>query len=200
MQKFNDYDNAKKEAQSQGGGPKLPAGAYVCKIEAVKYETTDYGDRIALRFDIAEGEQKDFFKKQYEANTSEDKKWKGRVNVFVPKDDGSDKDKITKKAFASWTDSFEKSNAGYVWDWDENKWKGKFVGIVFGETGTRIENRDIIYVEPRFPIEVERVRNGSAPEAKFKARDGYKGNGSAAPVDANGFMNIPEGTEDEVPF
>lgn len=200
MKQFNGYDEAKKEAQASGG-MKLPAGAYICKVEGVKYESTEYGDRIAIRFDIAEGDFKDFFKNQYEANTSEDKKWKGRINVFVPKDDGSEGDAITKKTFANWTDAFEKSNKGYTWDWDENKWKGKKIGIVFGQTGTVIDNKEIVYTEPRFAIDVERVKKGDAPVAKFKAKNGYTGNASAnQPADANGFVKIPDGAEEEIPF
>lgn len=36
MKRFNGYDDAKKQAESVGA-PKLPEGAYVCKILAVKY-------------------------------------------------------------------------------------------------------------------------------------------------------------------
>lgn len=199
MKSFNDYDKAKKEAQASAM-TKLPAGAYVCKIKDVRYETNDKGDRIVLAFDIAEGEYKDFFQKQFEANTSEDKKWKGKANIFVPKDDGSDKDAITKKSFASWTDSFEKSNNGYKWDWDENKWKNKLVGIVFGETGTNIEGKDIVYTEARFAVAADVVRSGKAPSAKFKARDGYKGTASASKPADDEFMTIPAGQAEELPF
>ena len=131
MKSFNGYDDAKKAAQVSALA-KLPVGAYVCKVKEVRYESLDWGDKIVLAFDIHEGEYKDFFAKQFEANTSEDKKWKGKVNIFVPKDDGSEKDGYTKRSFAGWTDSFEKSNKGYSWDWDEKKWKNKLVGIVFG--------------------------------------------------------------------
>ena len=199
MKSFNDYDKAKKEAQASAM-TKFPAGAYVCKIKDVRYDTTDYGDRIVLAFDIAEGEYKDFFQKQFEANTSEDKKWKGKTNIFVPKDDGSEKDAYTKKSFASWTDSFEKSNNGYKWDWDENKWKNKLVGIVFGETGTNIEGKDIVYTEARFAVAADVVRSGKAPSAKFKARDGYKGTASASKPADDEFMTIPAGQAEELPF
>lgn len=204
MQRFSGYDEAKKQAQNQGGA-KLPAGAYVCKVLAVKYENSTDGmsDRIAVQFDVNEGEQKDFFKKQYEANTSEDKKWKGSVRIYVPTDDGSEKDAWTKRSFASWTDSFEKSNPGYSWDWDESKWKNKIVGIVFGTTGTVISGRNITYTEPRFPVDAETVRSGKAPEARFKAKNGYKESTSGSqnqPVDADGFLQVPEGVEEEIPF
>lgn len=203
MKKFGGYDEAKKQAQA-AGGPKLPAGAYVCKVLAVKYESGEDGnsDRIAVQFDIAEGDQKDFFKKQYEGNTNEDKKWKGSIRLYVPTDDGSKEDAWTKRSFAGWTDSFEKSNPGYSWDWDESKWKNKLVGIVFGTTGTVINGRSVTYTEPRFAVEIAKVRDGSAPEAKFKAKNGYTQSGSApAPKeDADGFLQVPENVEEEIPF
>ena len=195
MKSFNGYDDAKKAAQTTASA-KLPAGGYVCKILGVKYEegTNGNSDKITLQFDISEGEYKDFFTKQYESNTAEDKKFKGRVAVYVPKDDGSEKDSWTKKSFAGWTDAFEKSNPGYVWDWDEKKWKGKLVGIVFGETGTVIEGKDIIYTEARFAVDADKIRNNNYPAAKFKSKNGY---GESAPA---GFVNVPDGVVEDLPF
>ena len=202
MKQFNNYDEAKKSADA-AGSERLPAGAYVCKVKQVRYEQGKDGasDRIVLAFDIAEGDFQDFFNKQFEANTNEDKKWKGRVNIFVPKDDGSEKDAITKKSFAGWCSAFEKSNDGYKWDWDENKWVGKLIGIVFGETGTVIDGKEIVYTEARFAIEAAKVRNGTAPIAKFKEKNGYKGSGSvngSASGDSE-FMKFSGGKE-ELPF
>ena len=200
MKKFKGYTEAKKAAQS-ANGMKLPVGAYVCKILGVRYEEgeNDNSDRIVLQFDITEGEQKDFFKKQYETNQNDDKKWKGIVKVYVPKDDGSEKDEWTKNAFAKWINAVEQSNDGYLWDWDEKKLKGKTLGIVFGETGTVIEGREVKFAEPRFGIAASRVRDGSAPKAKFKAKNGY---GKGAPADDDGFMNVDNITKDieDFPF
>lgn len=206
MKKFGGYDDAKKEAQASGASKRLPAGAYVCKVLGVKYEAGENGnsDRIRVQFDIAEGEFKDFFQKQYEANTNEDKKYKGNATVYVPTDDGSEKDGWTKKSFAGWTSSFEESNPGYAWDWDEKKWKGKLVGIVFGDTGTVIEGKEIVYTEARFAVSAGTVRSDLAPEAKFKAKNGYTGNGNAGgSSSASGesdFMKVPETSLDELPF
>lgn len=197
MKAFSNYDEAKKQAQASGS-EKLPAGAYVCKILGVKFEVGENGnsDRIAIQFDIEEGENKGFFKKQYEASTSDDKKWKGATRIYVPNDNGSEQDSWTKKSFAGWTNAFELSNPGYTWDWDENKWKGLKVGIVFGETGTKINGKDVVYTEARFAIEVEKVRDGSAPAAKFKSKNGYGENSTSS----DGFMTVPSGSEDEIPF
>lgn len=199
MKQFSGYKEAKASASSEA---KLPEGAYVCKILKVEYKATDnpeYSDQIEMMFDIIEGEFKDFFKKQYQSNTSEDKKWKGRVMVYVPKDDGSERDTWTKNTFAKWTDSFEKSNDGYVWDWDEAKWKNKVVGIVFGTTGTVIDGKDVLYTEARFAVPAEQVRSGSAPKAKFKAKNGY-GKPATASTNDGEWMKVPDTADEDLPF
>jgi len=200
MKKFGGYDEASKAARFVGG-ERLPAGAYVCKVMNVKFEegTDGKSDMIKMQYDIIEGDYKDFFRKQYDANTNEDKKWKGSVTIWCPTDDGSEKDGWTKNAFASWTNALEDSNPGYKWDWDESKWKGKILGIHFGETGTVIDGREIVYTEPRRGISVEDVRSGNFKELKFKAKNGYTGNQDTT-TSTNDFVNIPEGAEEEIPF
>lgn len=204
MKKFKDFEAA-QEAAKFTGSERLPIGAYVCDVKNVQYVTGEdgYSDKIEILFDIAEGEKKDFFKKKYDSDESEDKKWKGRKSIYVPKDDGTEKDGWTKNTFAKWVNSFEDSNKGYKWDWKEEKWKGLKVGIVFGETGNVIDGREILYTEPRFAVSIDKVRDGSAPKAKFLSKNGYTGkknSESSATSGSEGWMNIPEGTDEEIPF
>lgn len=201
MKSFSGYDEAKKEAQATASA-KLPVGAYVCKVQDVRLEEFDWGSRLIIAYDVIEGEFKDFFKKQFEENNSEDKKWKGKTAIYVPKDDGSEKDKITKKSFASWMDAFEKSNSGYSWDWDEKKLKNKVIGIVYGETGTVIEGKEVKFTEARFGVDAQLVRDGKAPSAKFKAKNGFGGNGSdgSSSGSSDEFMNVPAGQKEDIPF
>lgn len=198
MKAFNNFEEAKKNAQYTGT-EKLPAGAYVCKILNVQYQNGENGnsDLINVLFDVVEGDQQDFFKKQYDNNTAEDKKWKGRTTIWVPKDDGSEKDEWTKNSFAKWTNSFEASNAGYTWDWDENKWKGLVVGLNFREAGKNIEGKNVVYTEVAFPVEAQLVRDGKVKPAKFKAYNGYDSNPSE--TTNNDWMSVPSGVE-EIPF
>lgn len=205
MKAFDGYDNAKKEAQASGS-KRLPAGGYVVKILGVRYQPGENGnsDMIRLQFDIIEGEFKNFFQDQYEANTSEDKKYKGNATVYVPKDDGSQKDGWTKRSFAGWTSAFEQSNPGYAWDWDEKKWKDKVVGLVFGETGTVIDGKEIVYTEARYAVPAEDIRNNNYKPAKFKAKNGYGeggngGNGGNS-GSGNGWLAVPSGVEEDLPF
>lgn len=198
MKAFNNFEEAKKNAQYTGA-EKLPAGAYVCKILNVQYQNGENGnsDLINVLFDVVEGDQQDFFKKQYDNNTAEDKKWKGRTTIWVPKDDGSEKDEWTKNTFAKWTNSFEASNAGYTWDWYENKWKGLIIGLNFREAGKNIEGKNVVYTEVAFPVEAQLVREGKVKPAKFKAYSGYDSNPSE--TTNNDWMSVPSGVE-EIPF
>jgi hypothetical protein len=116
-------------------------------------------------------------------------------------DDGSERDEWTKNSFAKWVNGFEDSNPGYKWNWKEDKWKGLKIGIVFGETGTVIDGREILYTEPRFACDIKKVKDGSAPKAKFVAKKGYTGNQKSSPdSDDTPFINIPEGSTEDIPF
>lgn len=55
----------------------LPAGGYVAKIVSAKVEDYQWGSVVVVAFDIAEGDFKGFFKKQFDDNPNEDKKWRG---------------------------------------------------------------------------------------------------------------------------
>lgn len=198
MKQFNGYDQA-KEAAKQTAGAKLPPGAYKAKILDVKYEEGKNGnsDRILIQYDITEGEYKDFFQKQYDENTSEDKKWKGKTAIYVPSDDGSEKDGWTKRSFARWTNALEDSNVGYVWDWDEKKWKGLAIGLMYAETWTGIDGKPIKYTEVRYPMAIGEVKeDAKIPDPKVK--ESYKQAISDNSVDD--FVNVPEGTPNECPF
>lgn len=202
MKKIENFETAQKAARYDGGA-KLEPGAYVCKVLSVKFENGKDGnsDRIDIAFDIAEGDNKDFFKNQYDANTDENKKWKGRTSIYCPSGDGSEKDGWTAKNLAKWTNAFEDSNKGYSWDWDESKWKGLSIGIVFGTTGTVIDGKEITYTEARTAISVDNARAGKfwSGYLNLKAKNGYTGN-AASNSDSNGFLAVADDSEEEIPF
>lgn len=200
MKKFNDYETT----QSYSNSEKLPVGGYVLKIANVRYEEGQNGasDRIQLMFDIAEGEQKDFFRKQYESQTSEDKKWKGTVAIYVPTDDGSEKDGWTKKSFKTIMENFEASNPGYTWNWDENSLKGKLIGGIFVDTYSVIDGKEVKFVSlvAKNLRTADYIRSGNykMPEAIYK--NGATGNVSNSNNTSNSFVNIPNGLKEEIPF
>lgn len=200
MKKFGGFEDAQKSARYSGSA-KLPEGAYIAKIMNVKYVEGENGnsDRIDIQFDIAEGDYKGFFKKQYEENTQEDKKWKGKTSIYVPSDDGSERDGWTKNTFAKWTNALEDSNTKYKWDWDESKWKGLQIGLMFALKGNVIEGKEVTYTEVRYPLSVEDAKKPDIKIPAIKKRNGYTGNSVPVPTD-NSFVNVPDDTEEEIPF
>lgn len=198
MKQFNGYDAAKDRANYEGGSS-LPVGAYVCKILDVK--TADDDSYIDIRYDITEGDYKGFFTAQYENNTAEDKKYKGRTRIWTPRDDGSERDEWTKNSFAKWTIALEESNKGYTWDWEEKKWKNKMIGLVYGQTGTVINGKEYVYTECHYPISVEKARKNEYREPKLRKKNGYTGTAAASTSgNMDDFVEPPKGSAEEIPF
>lgn len=198
MKQLNGYANA----QVITGSERLPVGGYVLKILDVKFEDNSskgYNDKIILSFDIAEGDQKDFFAKQYKAQTGEDKKWKGTYRITVPADDGSEDDKWKQNRFKTIISLFEEANNGFHWDWDEQKLKGKVVGALFNDKEYDYNGRHGFFTNCHSLIAVSRIREGKfeVPEPTLL----NNGTNSASSVNAGtGFMNIPDGIDEELPF
>lgn len=195
MKEFSGYKEAATAAKNTGA-KKLPKGAYAAKILGVKLEEEKY--LLTVQFDLTDGEFKDWFQKQFEANTDENKKYKGTVKIWLPKEDGTEKDQWTKNTFARWTNALEESNSGYHWDWDEKKWKGKKIGLVFGETGTIISGKKVVYTEVHYPVAVGEIKDIKPESIKFKSKNGY----DTTPEKADGsadFMAV-EGDMAELPF
>ena len=117
--------------QAFSNRPKLPVGAYVCKVKQAVVQSTDYGDQLCVLFDIVDGEYAGYYESDFTSRQQQDKKWKGILRQFLPKDDGSEKDEWTKSSFKGFTTAFETSNRGYQWDWDEKSLVGKEVGIIY---------------------------------------------------------------------
>lgn len=201
MKKIENFETAQKAARYEGG-QRLEPGAYEAKILDVKYINGENGnsDRIELAFDITEGDFIDHFRKLYESSTDENKKWKGKTTLYVPKGDGTEKDGWTAKTLARWTNAFEDSNEGYSWDWDESKWKGLKVGLIFGAVGNVIDGKEVTYTECRFPASIQKVKDGTCKIPDFKAKNGYTGNQTTASTDSNGFLTVSDSEEEEIPF
>lgn len=181
----------------------LPLGAYVCKVKQARVQDNSYGSQLAILFDISEGEHAGFYNQEYAANTMEGKKWKGVLRVWLPKDDGSDKDEITKRVLKGMVSAFEASNLGYRWDWNENSLAGKTIGIMYrNEEWKNREGKCIWSVNPFKAISADTVREGSYTLPKDKPLNG-KASGNATVPPANvpaGFAGYTEVDTEELPW
>lgn len=146
----------------------LPLDAYVCKIIKATVQGSEYGEQLCIGFDIAEGAYAGFYKKEFAANTMENKKYKGVLRIWLPKHDGSEKDEWAKSILKGLVSSVEKSNPGYKWNWDESSLVGRFIGILFRNEEWDYNNKTGWSVRPFRAISVDSVREGDYTLPKDK--------------------------------
>lgn len=185
--------------------PKLPLGAYVCKIKQASVLDSGFGDQLCILFDIAEGDYNGYFTRDYAENTNANKKWRGILRVWLPKDDGSDKDELTKRTLKGAITAIEKSNPGYLWNWDETSLAGKLIGVVFRNEEWEYEGKTGWSVRPFRAISADTVRAGefTLPKdkpLKNKTASGYADTtyGSYAPAVSN--FSMLDDDDSELPF
>ena len=105
----------------------LPIGAYECIIrsaEVYKNPTTEK-ESFRVQVDIATGEYKGYFQKEFDNNTSSTKTWDNNATRYL----AFQGDNIAY--FKGFITCVENSNTGYKWDWNEEKLKGKKICGVF---------------------------------------------------------------------
>lgn len=163
MKAFNGLEIKKSVSANE----QLPAGGYVAKILNAKVEEYSWGEKLVISFDIAEGEYKDFFRKQYNENTREDKKWKGNFRLTVP-NEGNQYFDSQKRTFGNAIWAVEESNPGYHWDWNESALKGKMVGVLFRDREWEIDGKTGMTTEACTFVSVEDVRTNNFKMPKPK--------------------------------
>ena len=184
--------------------PKLPLGAYVCKIKMAKVQANSFGDQLAVLFDIAAGEYTGFYQKDFDGNQNEDKKWRGVLRLWLPNDDGSDKDEMTKSVLKGFVTAVEKSNPGYQWDWNEATLPGKQIGILFRNEEWEYQGKQGWAVRPFRAISTDSVRNGdyTLPKDKPLANNSSQNMGDAndSAFIGNAGTGFEVVTDDPLPF
>ena len=179
----------------------LPKGAYVIKILSAKTTQSSWGeDQIAIVFDIAEGEYKDFYKGQFDRNTSEDKKWPIDAIFYltIPHDGCAD---YVVTNYESFFADLEDSNNGFVFSGDEKTLKGKLIGAKMHIRQTEYNGKVYDHTRMKWSCVADDVRKGKAgrlPNDKLVDTSGASGNGSSADSYASGGFSNSD--DDEIPF
>lgn len=190
MEKPQGYD----EAQAYTGEREtLEPGGYICKIIGAKEEITKTGSKqLIVAFDIVEGERAGFYKRRHSSLIIKDAtaKWPGVYRQFT---EGK-----STSFYKGFNTSIEKSNPGYVWNWDEKTLAGKLFGGVFG----REEYWNTAVGDYRFTVKcvsvrsVDTIRSGEFEIPKDKLADRTQSAGGATP----GGVQSSYLTDEELPF
>jgi hypothetical protein len=184
-----------KPEQPKGGRETLPAGGYVCQILSAKVEEADWGDTLVIAHDVCEGEFEGIFKRDFENNTFENKKWRGTFRLRLPKDDGSEYDVSKKRSLSNFMWALEESNPGFEWgDWStiEKRLKGKKVGIVYRNKEWEYNGKTGWTTEAAGSDSVENIRAGKF----YKFKDKFL---PQKPVEAPTFEELDD-SESDLPF
>lgn len=185
-----------------GESQQLPKGKYVCVIKQVAVQESRNGnDQFVILYDIAEGEQKGFFQKLFDADKTQNPsgaKWRG---VFKQNMEGKG-----LSWFKGIITSIERSNA-FVFPWDkdgnEKTLVGKKFGGIFRRRQYEADNGNRPVVTELFRIRsLDGLEEAEVPEDELLPQDGRTSTNTNVSVpDSDGFMNIPEGADDEgIPF
>ena len=176
----------------------LPKGAYVIKLLSVKEEESSNKNSryLKMAFDIAEGEYKDFYKKVFDNNTKEDKKWPNDAVLYITSPADNSEQWIIDN-FNKFMTAVEDSNKDYHWNWDENTLKNKLVGAKFCIEQSEFDGKVYDHTKAKWFIAAQKVRDGKygkLPNDKLiKSTTSTK---SDSPAN-EGFKPV---TDEEIPF
>lgn len=198
------YDKSKRKKTFE----MLPKGAYVIKIMNAVEETnkSGRGSHLEISFDIAEGEYKDFYLRQYNNNSAEDKKWpRDAVYYLTVPSDGCE-----AYIWDNWNTFFadlEDSNNGFVFGGgDPRQLRGKVIGGKFRLEQNEWNGTIYDHIRMQWTCVADDVRNGKAgkmPKDKLITAPSpapIAGTGILPEAAENDWMNIPDGIEDNLPF
>ena len=198
MVKPNGYD----EAQATGEYTPVELGGHYCVIKQVSERKSSTGkDMVVVLFDFCKPDkQEGYFMESYKNDTRDDKKWPFAGSKYIMVNDYQDPQK-TSSQFKTFCTCVEKSN-NYTIQWGGDNWaqqfKGKKIGAVYGEEENEYDGRTFMRATMKWFCNIDAVKDAKVPEPKYlKTRQ-------TAPVPAQAsnddFMNLPEGTEEEIPF
>lgn len=128
MEKPKNWDNV-EASKEFGDYESLKLGGHEVIIKkAYEYTGMTSGNTsLKIEVDIAgNDEQKGFYQKQYDNNTSKDKKWSNGAIKYV----SLKEDEKCVAMFKGFITTLENSNKNFKWDFDESKLVGlKLVGV-----------------------------------------------------------------------
>lgn len=153
---------------------KLPAGGYEAKIlKATVTPNRDGSESLIIMLDITSGEYAGFFKRDFDTNPYENKRWRGVYRQRLPENDNSK----STAYFKAMTEAVEKSNKGYKWDWNENSLKGKAVGMLVRDKEYDFDGKHGFAAEIFALTDVKTIREGNfkTPEPKYLQHESFQG-------------------------
>lgn len=191
MKKPEGYD----ETQTGNFTP-VNLGGHTAVIKRVQETTSKNGRpmlQIALDFD-SKDEQPGYFRQMFDDDNRADKKWPFQGTQYILTEDQNGK---CSRSFKSFITSTEESNgAECQWGTSFESWfKNKKIGVVYGEVEEEYQGEIKTRRRIRYFCNYDKAKAADIPAKKI-----FQGVRPAQPAQTDDFMNIPDVTEEEIPF
>lgn len=199
MKKPNNFENT----QVQGEFAPIELGGHILVIkEVVEMKSKGGKDMIKVSFDFARGDkQPGHFEKMFKDDIRPEKKWPNQATQYILTEDNEGN---CSRAFKTFITCVEHSNNTEV-QWGDNfeqQFKNKVIGGVFGLQMDYYDEREIEKRVLRWFTSTDKVKDAQVPS--ISETQAYKNHINGYHPDAtpagDGFMNIPDGIDEELPF
>lgn len=205
MVKPNGYD----EAQTMGRQKEeIALGGHHLIIKQVN-ETVSSTNKpmIVVLFDFDQTDkQAGLLMKEFKDDDRADKKWPHRGTQYITVNDYQDPSK-TSRSYKTFCTCFEQSNGVKInWVEDSAAWaaqfKNKKIGGAFGVVHSVYQGKEIERTELRWFISDDKVSTCQVPMDKLLNENQKKqlATSDTQETDNNGFINIPDNVDTELPF
>lgn len=196
MNKPNGYE----ETQAQGSFTPVELGGHYLVIKNVEEKKASNGrDMIVVYFDFAqEDAQAGYFAESFKNDIRPDKKWSNQATKYILVDDEEGK---CSKDFKTFCTCVEHSNNGFKTLWGDNfcaQFKNKKIGGVFGEQMDYYNGEEKKKRVLRWFVSTDRVKDAEVPAISMT--NAYKNRPTSNVPSGDGFMNVPDGIDEELPF
>lgn len=202
MKKPNNYEKTK----AQGEYIPVELGGHKMIVKQVSEKLNKKGKpMIVVLFDFAQDDvQSGYFSQQFADDIRPGKKWPNQATQYINVEDEKGN---TSRGFKTFCTCVENSNKGFsCWKSDDTfNFQGiinKRIGGVFGPQMDYYDGREIEKRVLRWFISMDKVADARIPE--LSESPAYKNHKSGYPTGSvpagDGFMNIPDGIDEELPF
>lgn len=170
-------------------------GGHTCEIKQVKETTSSTGKpMVMVYFDFDQkDDQPGYFAEQFRSDIRPDKKWPYAGTKWILTEDADGK---CSRNFKKFINAVEKSN-GMTVSWGkgfEAQFKGKRIGAVFGEVESEYNGKVSKKHEPRWWCEYDKAAAAEIPAPQLLDSKPANNGGVAD------FINVPAGTDEDLPF
>lgn len=200
MQKPRNYE----ETQAQGEFTPVDLGGHQMVIKQVTETKSKTGkDMIVVLFDFDQSDkQPEYFMKQFRDDIRPEKKWPNQATQYILV---YDEDGKCSRSFKTFTTCVKHSNPGFEESWGDDwgaQFKNKKIGGVFGPQMDYYNGREMEKRVLRWFVSYDKAADAQIPN--LSETQAYKNRVSGYPQGSvpagDGFMSIPDGIDEELPF